>query len=296
MKVEAEDQFNDNKIYYERNLKLQSFQLPPEHPALEVFNVDASHPCFPGKGLRVREAHSIRQGEELGHYAGIFRLTFLADTSPYSFEVNKDFVVDALHNGNKTRFVNDPRGIPSAKPNVGVEEVAFAKQKLYSIRFYALYDIAAGAELYLDYGTEYSMSMRMKVWEPEAIDIELIPVKKEPGLAPQACKRSRSISSLYDDYHSALREHFKDFLRMYVSDPSNLRYSSLPGKLEYVACEWDRFFHIYEEWSDEKWIHFMEFKKNILCIGFGNNWSIPQTRHGVGYFSASLESIMNAIK
>lgn len=49
-----EGSFIENTLRYERNGKIQVYELPRIHPSLEVFQVDPSHPCFPGKGLRVR--------------------------------------------------------------------------------------------------------------------------------------------------------------------------------------------------------------------------------------------------
>lgn len=110
----------------------------------------------------------------------MYRHLDLADTTPYSFEVSDDFVVDALHHGNVSRFINDPRGTPTSTPNVGASEVNFSAKRLSTVVFTTTRDVAVGAELLFDYGDKYSMEMHMKPWEEDAtIDVDLIPVKKE---------------------------------------------------------------------------------------------------------------------
>jgi len=173
----------DNRLHYVRGNHIATLDLPPTHPDLCVKRVPSWHPGFPGRGLYATAA--IAAGTELGHYAGDVRHVLIADTTPYSFEVNENWVVDAFYHRNQMAYANDPRGTPSeGKPNVGVEQV-WLRGALYTIRFVTLLDVADGDELLLNYGSTYNMEMHPSPWlaEREAIDLTLVPVKQEPEAA-----------------------------------------------------------------------------------------------------------------
>lgn len=108
----------DNNLYHIRGNRFVPYALP----SLEVFRLPPSSPAFPGWGLRATA--NLPVDTVLGYYAGVYRHMDIADTTPYSFEVNEHYIVDALHHRNVFAYMNDPRGSGHGA-NVQSREVAF---------------------------------------------------------------------------------------------------------------------------------------------------------------------------
>jgi len=270
-----EELFNDNILIYERDGKLREFILPDLHLGLEIFRVPEGHPCHPGQGLRTNIF--IPSGTIIGHYAGIYRHIHLADTTPYSFEVNKNFIVDALRRGNKTRYINDPRNTKN-KANVAAMKVNFKKENLSAVAIYTITDIESGSEIYMNYGGKYSMDMYIQPWENDPIDVDLIPVKIEKDETNYGNKKLKTILEVIRQEKSnveyALKEEARRFLQACMFD-----YKALPemeisrndvfmGKLPYASCTWGELNHIYDSWTEKQSdISIEQLRQGILLLG-----------------------------
>jgi len=187
MQREIKKKYGHNCIYYtggKHNREVKRVDLPPLHPALEKFSLPPGHPGYPGKGLRVTQR--VPKDTPLGTYGGVFiNAIELGDTTPFTFEVDHGAGVEALHHGNLLRYVNDPRGTGRAA-NVRVEDVFVGpgRVRLVSVEFITRHDIEAGEELFIHYGSLYDFTMHsppigsLRV----EVDLDLVPVKREPGL------------------------------------------------------------------------------------------------------------------
>ena len=156
----------DNTLYYQRGDRLIGVALPPLHPALEVRRVPEGHPAWPGHGLYVASGMRIAKDEQLGLYAGIYRLSVVADTTPCSFGLDAvPYCVDGQYEGNALRYANDPRGIAD-HANVWSEEtwVSAGTKNIMTAAFFALEDVESDTELTLSYGVKYDMAMRPQPW------------------------------------------------------------------------------------------------------------------------------------
>jgi hypothetical protein len=181
----------DNSLRYALGRNFHSLALSPLLPCLRVRQVPPDNIVYPGKGLFT--ADCIPAGTELGVYAGVLRHIELADTTPYSFELDDALVVDAFHHGNALRYANDPRdpryppGRRVANVETVVDRVEYAHRCYFPIVvFVATCDIPAGAEILLYYGKRYDFHMHPQPWKDEcAVVVEdphpLAIVKKEPG-------------------------------------------------------------------------------------------------------------------
>ena len=97
-----------------------------------------------GRGLF---AHAnIKKGTQVIEYTGIKIPTTLADTltTRYLFDLENGWTIDGATYGNTARYVNH-----SCNPNC---EAMIEGEQIF---FYALYDIASGEEITIDYGEEY---------------------------------------------------------------------------------------------------------------------------------------------
>lgn len=164
--------FCDNRLYYARGRQICSVELAPLHHGLVVRAVERGHPCYPG-GLGLFATCDIAEGEVLGDYAGVFSLMGLFDTTPYTFEVNGCYGVDAFRHGNAMRFANDPRGLKCrtgpAVANMVADEVCIAagNMSLWTVRFTTTGYVRAGSELLVDYGERYDMQLEAQPWRNE---------------------------------------------------------------------------------------------------------------------------------
>lgn len=125
---------------------------------LELFQVNARHPAFPGLG--VRTSKSIKRGTVVAYYVGVLRPGQFGSDGPYVMHCTADdpeeksWVIDAEKYGNATRYINDPRGMASGvKANLAAEEAPYHSKaiKVYAVLLRATRDIAAGEELLYSY-------------------------------------------------------------------------------------------------------------------------------------------------
>jgi hypothetical protein len=124
---------------------------------LEIFPVPPEHPAHPGMG--VRALCDIEEGTPVAYYTGVCRPGHFAPDNPYVFQVQGapaelDLVIDGLTMGNATRYINDPRGMPSgALPNLEAEDGSYSSgpQTVYAVLLRATRYITKGDELLFDY-------------------------------------------------------------------------------------------------------------------------------------------------
>jgi len=168
-KDDNDDVLCDNNLYFQRGDRVVGVALPPLHDALEVRRVPAGHPAWPGRGVYVKRGMRIAKDEQLGLYAGVYRLTELADTTPCTFGLDTvPYCVDAQYEGNALRYVNDPTGI-APRANLRAEEtwVSAGTRNLMTVAYFAVEDIESDTELTLPYGPHYNMTMRLQPWRSE---------------------------------------------------------------------------------------------------------------------------------
>lgn len=138
---------------------LEQFVLPPEHPASGGGGAQ-------GVRLRTDAGRGLEKGELVMYYAGHVRCgvhSNQCDPSDYPCPLSSnadaqstDPVVDALHLGNLSRFLNDARG--SAEPCncfIQFEEVRCEKQPVVLVAVRTLRVIQPGEELTIDYGEAF---------------------------------------------------------------------------------------------------------------------------------------------
>jgi hypothetical protein len=134
---------------------LESFELPRDHFA---FSAKSS------RGVRVKAGgQRIAVNETICYYAGIVRPGHLTDASDYPFDLTNglrnahDPVVDALHLGNVSRFLNAAWGASQLPPNCAgaFENLNLGGKKMRCVRIVAVREVAPGEELLLDYGAQY---------------------------------------------------------------------------------------------------------------------------------------------
>ena len=73
----------------------------------------------------------------------------------YYFDHSDDYIIDATHQGNKTRYLNH-----SLTPNIEANHRFVNGEK--RIAFYAKHDIPAQTELFYSYGKSYNNIWRSK--------------------------------------------------------------------------------------------------------------------------------------
>lgn len=138
-----------------------------------------------GKGLRV--TRTIAAGSIVGDYGGVYRHGDVTSTNAYTFGVGAEF------HGNLLRFVNDPRGTGCAA-NVRAEMVQYWARggvSLWTVRFITTMDVAAGSELFLDYGPLYFENMLSPAAKAEAEETEEAPSRHIIVIKPKTVKEAK---------------------------------------------------------------------------------------------------------
>lgn len=100
----------------------------------------------PGTGNGLFATNAIKRDDFVLEYKGRHVPTMKANTlkTRYLFEIDDYWTVDGSSRGNTARYINH-----SCKPNCE------ARIEDGRVLIFALYDIAAGEELTIDYGEEY---------------------------------------------------------------------------------------------------------------------------------------------
>jgi len=172
-----------NGIKYQDGSRIKEVPFPATRlmDALEIFSVGKDSPAYPGKG--VRTTANIGGNQILGYYGGVYRSLLFGPSNAYAFDVENDFVVDALEHGNIFRYVNDPK--PNAMfPNVRAVNVVSRLVKLPEFPFKVIQirtcpnGIKAGEELLLDYHATDPSYWGSPVMEMIDVEEEVV-VKKE---------------------------------------------------------------------------------------------------------------------
>jgi len=110
-----------------------------------------------GAGLGLFTKNPLKKGDYIDEYIGEFikRENETNRSQEYYFDHSDDYVVDATHQGNKTRFLNH-----SLTPNIEAKNRFVNGEK--RVAFFARRDIPAQAELYYSYGKSYNKVWRSK--------------------------------------------------------------------------------------------------------------------------------------
>ena len=118
---------------------------------------DAQHPCAGGFGLFARVGIALQRDECLLAYGGVLRARAHSD-SLFLASAGGGLDVDAASCGNEARYLNHFAGIAQA-PNAELctQTVPLSGARWVAVRL--LQPVAAGEELLLDYGEEYSPSL-----------------------------------------------------------------------------------------------------------------------------------------
>ncbi len=152
-------------VWQTRHLKLPRARLDD----VEAFEVPPSHPAYGGergqaRGVRVKAGCRIAANETVFYYAGIVRpgCPTQRDDSDYPFSLTdsgdvRQPVVDALLQGNESRFINAARG-SQFETNCSTEFQVLTlggKTKVTCVCVFTLCDVEGGQELFIDYGDHY---------------------------------------------------------------------------------------------------------------------------------------------
>jgi len=110
-----------------------------------------------GARLGLFTKNALKQGDYVDEYIGEFvkREYQEGRSDEYYFDHSDDYIMDATHQANKTRYLNH-----SLSPNIEARHIFVNGQK--RIAFYAKHDIPAQTELFYSYGKGYNNIWRSK--------------------------------------------------------------------------------------------------------------------------------------
>jgi len=110
-----------------------------------------------GAGLGLFTEKALKKGDYIDEYIGEFLKCEYQEgrSEEYYFDHSDDYIMDATHQGNKTRFLNH-----SLTPNIEASHRFVNGEK--RVAFYAKQDIPAQTELFYSYGKSYNKIWRSK--------------------------------------------------------------------------------------------------------------------------------------